>query len=90
MTSSEGGYTPVCGGGYEIPGRTNEAIRSSQGRRPSLFLLNEIHQGSVSLTEYITFAKIAGEREISLQSVTLAVQSHLGRGADPDHRWRIE
>lgn len=84
------GYTPERRGGYKIPGRTKEVIRSSQGRRPSPFLLNKIHQDSVSLTEYITFAKIAGEREISLQTVTLAVQSHLGRGTDPDHRWRIE
>lgn len=55
--------------------RTKGAIRSSLGRRPSLFLLNKIHQDSVSLTEYITFAKITSEREISLQTVTPAFRA---------------
>lgn len=50
-------------------------IRSSQGRRPSLVLLDKIHQDSVSLSEYITFAKITGERGISLQTVTPAFRA---------------
>lgn len=65
----------MCQGGYKIPRRTKGVIRSSQGRRPSLFLLNKIHQDSVSLSEYITFAKITGEREISLQTVTPAFKA---------------
>lgn len=60
----------MCQGGYKIPRRTKEVIRSFHGRRPSLFLLNKIHQDSVSVSEYITFTKITGEREISLQNVT--------------------
>lgn len=70
-----GGDSPMCQGGYKIPGRTKGVIWSSQGRRPSLFLLNKIHQDSVSLSEYITFAKITGEREISLQTVTPAFKA---------------
>lgn len=65
----------MCQGGYKIPRRTKGVIRSSQGHRPSLFLLNKIHQDSVSLREYITFAKITGEREISLQTVMLAFKA---------------
>lgn len=65
----------MCQGGYKIPRRTKGVIRSSQGCRPSLFLLNKIHQDSVSLSEYITFAKITGEREISLQTVTPAFKA---------------
>lgn len=72
---TEGGDSPMCQGGYKIPRRTKGVIWSSQGRRPSLFLLNKIHQDSVSLCEYITFAKITGEREISLQTVTPAFKA---------------
>lgn len=67
-----GGGTPMCQGGYKIPRRTKGVIRSSQGRRPSLLLLNQIHQDSVSASEYITFAKITGERQITLRTVTPA------------------
>lgn len=56
--------------GYKILGRTKGEMWSSQGRRPSLFLFNKIHQDSVSLSEYITFAKITGESQITLQTVT--------------------
>lgn len=55
--------------------RTKGLIWSSQGHRPSLFPLNKIHQDSVSLSEYITFAKITGEREITLQTVTPAFKA---------------
>lgn len=65
-----GADSPVCWGSYEIRRRTKGEIWSSQGCRPSLFLLNKIHQDSVSLGEYITFAKISSEREITLQTVT--------------------
>ena len=65
----------MCRAGYQIPRRTKGVIRSSQRRRPSLVLLNKIHQDSVSLSEYITFAKITGEREISLQAVTPAFRA---------------
>lgn len=65
----------MCQGGYKIPRRTKGVIRSFQSHRPSLFLLNKIHQDSVSLSEYITFAKITGEREISLQTVTPAFKA---------------
>lgn len=75
VPAAGGGGSPLCQGGYKIPRRTKGVIRSSQGRRPSLFLLNKIHQDSVSLSEYITFAKIAGEREITLQAVTPAFKA---------------
>lgn len=65
----------MCQGGYKIPRRTKGVIRSSQGRRPSLRLLNKIHQDSVSPSEYITFAKITGEREIILLTVTPAFKA---------------
>lgn len=69
------GDDPVCQGSYKTPRRTKGVIGSSPSRRPSLFLLNKIHQDSVSLSEYITFSKITAEREISLQSVTPAFRA---------------
>lgn len=56
--------------GYKIPRRTKGEMWSSQGRRPSLLLFNKIHQDSVSLSEYITSAKITGQSQITLQTVT--------------------
>lgn len=61
-----GADIPVCCGSYEVRGRTKGEIWSSRGRRPSLFLLNKIHQDSVSLGEYITFAKKSLVRQKSL------------------------
>lgn len=60
----------VCWGSYNIHRRIKGEIWSSHGHRPSPYLLNKIHQDSVSLGEYITFAKISSEKEITLQTVT--------------------